>query len=236
MTLPSPSLVIQAAIQIEPRIVARLSAAALQMIGRGVKTYGYFLSTLERLIQSVYDGNLGGEFIEVVQNLILGQISQAYEQAWQDDGDGLPVPEYLRDASQAMVLEQYEHVEGLYRDIVDARVDGTAAPVSRAALWAGQYDVAYREATQLIQMEGGGNFVWRKGNTERGCSTCAALDGIVASAREWDELDVHPRGYPNPKLECQGGGPVNNCDCTLEPTDQRRSPKAFDTILNIVSR
>jgi hypothetical protein len=56
------------------------------------------------------------------------------------------------------------------------------------------------------------------------------------SAREWQELDVHPRGYPNPGLECQGGGPANHCDCTLEPTDGRRSPKAYNTVLNIVSK
>jgi hypothetical protein len=85
-------------------------------------------------------------------------------------------------------------------------------------------------------MANGGNFVWKKGHTEKGCRTCAALNGIVLSARAWQELDVHPRGYPNPKLECEGGGPVNNCDCELVPTDKRRSPKAYNTVLNIINR
>jgi len=232
MTSPIPLAprVIATIIRRWPEVLLRLSDTALGMLYG--KTYDYFLSTLERLIQSVYDGNLGGEFIEIVQNLILGQISQAYEQAWQDDGNELPVPEYLRDASQAMVLEQHEHVEQLYRDTVDARVDETEPPLSRAALWANQYNTAYNDAVLLITRENGGKLQWQEGDTKDKCNTCLALDGIVAYAREWDELGVHPQGGPNHLLECEGW----NCQCRLIPTEQRRSPKAYDTILNIVSR
>ena len=210
----------------------------VDMIAAGImKTYEFFLGTVQRLVRDVYGGNMGGEFIEIMRNLILGQISQAYEQAWQDEGYDPPPDDYLRDASQAMVQSQWGHVEGYYRAIVDARVDKTPIDplLSRAQMWAGQYDAAYKDAIQLMNIKNGGNLVWRKGNTEQGCDVCASLSGIVMSAREWEELDVHPRGFPNPKLGCNGGGPANNCDCSLDPTDQRRSPRAYASVMNIIS-
>lgn len=205
---------------------------------RDIKSVEFFQRTLERMVANVYNNQIAGEFIDLLANLISGQLTQAFEQAWTDEGDEGDLPPYLADALEEMILNQYEHVDQYYRDIVDARIDQTPIDplLSRAADWAGQWDVAYREAVRLIQLQNGGNMVWRKGETESGCSTCASLDGIVMSAREWQELDVHPRGYPNPKLECEGGGPANHCDCTLEPTDQRRSPKAYSMVIDIVSK
>jgi hypothetical protein len=197
-----------------------------------IKSYDYFLQQLERLVRSVYAGNLGGEFMDVMANLISGQLTDAYRQAWEaDEGEG-ELPDYLTASLDKMILGQYEHVDQLYRDIVDARVDElpTDPLLTRAGHWAQQWNTAYREAERLINVAGGGNLIWRKGETEHGCDTCATLDGIVARAAEWEALGVHPRGYPNSKLECQGGGPANYCDCTLEPTDQRRSRGAYGRI------
>jgi len=101
-------------------------------------------------------------------------------------------------------------------------------------MWAQQWTTSYRKAVELIRLQGGGNLMWQKGETEKGCSTCANLDGIVMSAKEWAELGVHPRGYPNSKLQCEGGGPVNNCDCELVPTDQRRSAGAYGKVEEII--
>lgn len=201
-----------------------------------VKTYEFYLNTLIRLVRSVYQGYLGGEFIDIMANLVQGQINQAYGQAWIDEGDGGTMPEYLLDAATAFILQQYMHVDQYYRDIVDARIDGTSIEplFVRAQMWAGQYDTAYRDALLLIHTENGGNLVWRKGQTEQGCETCARLDGLVMSAKDWDELGLHPRDYPNPQLACEGGGPANNCDCELVPTDQRRSPNARTDAMNIV--
>ena len=112
---------IRAVVSAYPAVMPYLDGKALY----AAKTYDFFLSTVTNLIESVYEGSLGGEFTNIMRNLILGQISQAYEQAWLDDGNDLPPPEYLRDASQAAVLAQYEHVDGLYRDIVDAKIDKT---------------------------------------------------------------------------------------------------------------
>jgi len=223
-----------------PAIIPHLTGRARWMaFTRGeFKTVEYYERELTRMIRNVYNGDLGGEFIDIMANLVSGQLTQAFDQAWQDSGQEGQLPDFLTSALEDMILQQYDHVDQFYRDIVDARIDETSIDplLSRAPMWAGQWDTAYKQAEQLINIENGGNLVWRKGETEHGCQTCADLDGIVMSAREWDELDVHPRGYPNDKLECQGGGPANNCDCTLEPTEQRRSPKAYETVMNIVSK
>jgi hypothetical protein len=231
---------IRAIVRRYPAIVPHLKGRARWVVAtpEPYKTQDYFLQQIERLVTHVYNDQLGGEFIDIMANLISGQLTQAFRQAWQDeDGDG-DLPGYLAGALEGMILAQYEHVDQFYRDIIDAKVDGTPIEtlLARAQAWARQWDVAYKEAAQLIVAERGGNMVWRKGQTEHGCSTCEQLDGIVMSANEWQELGVHPRGYPNPLLECEGGGPANNCDCTLEETDKRRSPKAFDSVVAIVSK
>lgn len=218
-----------------PHLTGKARWAALST-GRAAdyKTYDYFLHELERMIRNVYNGNLGGEFIDIMENLIIGQLTQAFEQAWEDAGDGTEFPDYLQSPLEEMILGQYDHVDGLYRDIIDARVDGTPLEplLARAPLWANQWNTAYELALSLILQQQGGNQIWVLGETEKHCTTCAALNGIVMSAREWAELDVHPQGAPNGILECGGW----NCDCSLEPTQQRRSPDAYTTVLNIVSR
>jgi hypothetical protein len=231
-----PALV-RYAIKRYPAVLPLLKGRARWMaIPEGAyKTYEYFLAQLTRAVRNVYRGNLGGEFIDIMASLIQGQINQAYRQAWKDSEMAGEYPDYLQSAADVMILGQYDYVDQFYRDIVDARTDGTPIDplLSRCEQWAGQYDTAYRDAELKINLENGGNLIWRKGETEHGCDTCASLNGIVMSAREWEMLDVHPRGYPNPKLQCEGGGPANNCDCTLEPTDQRRSPKAFDYVMGV---
>ena len=67
---------------------------------------------------------------------------------------------------------------------------------------------------------------WELGETEEHCETCAALNGIVAFAREWETLGVHPQDAPNNKLECGGW----QCGCTLTPTSQRRTSDAYGRI------
>lgn len=201
------------------------------------KTADYMLRQVEGLVNGVYSGNIGGQFIDIMANLISGQLTQAYRQAYEDAGyTGEVLPKFLSTSLEVMILNQYDFVDQYYRDIIDARVDGTPIDplLSRAQMWGNQWNTAYREAERLILMDGGGNLEWVKGATEQGCDTCANLDGIVMSAKEWEMLGVHPRGYPNSKLECEGGGPANNCDCSLVPTDKRRSPNAYGRVEEII--
>jgi len=202
--------------------------------GGEYKTYDYFLNNLTRLIQSVYDGNLGGGFIDTMANLISGQLTQAFEQAWSDEEGEGGLPDYLSSALEDMILGQYDHVDQFYRDIVDARVDQTPIDplLARAPLWAQRWIEAYNQAVALITTENGGNLIWQLGETEQHCASCSTLNGIVARASEWEELGVRPQGAPNALLECDGW----HCDCSLSATDKRRSPKAYESIMNAVNK
>lgn len=232
-------LIARSAICAAPDVIPHLSDKTRHALQEPTeyKTYEYMLKQIEGLVNGVYSGNIGGQFIDTMANLISGQLTQAYRQAFEDEGytDEF-LPEYLTTALEEMILGQYDYVDQYYRDIVDARVDGTPIEplLSRAQMWANQWNAAYQKALELIRMQNGGNLEWVQGATEKGCRTCAALDGIIMSAKEWQALDLHPRGYPNSKLECEGGGPANNCDCTLSPTDKRRSPNAYGRVEEIL--
>lgn len=198
------------------------------------KTTEYMQAAIEGLVKGVYDGNVGGEFIDVMANIISGQLTQAFQQAFEDEGyTDYNMPDYLNSALESMILSQYDFVDQFYRDIVDARIDGTSINplLARAGLWANQWLAAYNEAIRLMTLENGGNLIWVYGEAEH-CNTCNALNGIVASAKEWEDLGVQPQNAPNPLIDCGGW----NCQCSLEPTEKRRSPKAFDTIMNIVTK
>jgi hypothetical protein len=209
----------------------------LHSIG-ALKTYDYYLRVLSRLVETLYSGAIGGEFVGIMENLVLGQISNAYETAWIDSGFELPPDNYIRDASQSRVLDQQVYIQDYYQAIVDAKIDKTSISplLARAEQWANNWTAAYNDGILLIGIELGEKMQWHEGDTVDKCSTCVALDGIVMFAREWDTLGVHPQGYPNALLECGGGGPGNHCGCTLTPTDRRRSPGAFETVMNIVNK
>ncbi len=192
------------------------------------KTFDYMLRQIEGLVNGVYSGNIGGQFIDTMANLISGQLTQAYRQAFEDEGytdEFLPV--YLTASLEEMIIGQYDYVDQYYRDIVDARVDGTpVAPLlSRAQMWANQWNTAYNEAIRLITLENGGNLIWQTGEAEH-CTTCLALDGIVASAVEWEESGWKPQSED---LECHGF----NCKCSLSPTSQRRSKNAAQRLADV---
>ena len=103
------------------------------------KTYDYMLSVITGLVNGVYSGNVGGQFIDTMANVISGQLTQAYQQAFEDEGfTEFALPDYLAQSLEDMILNQYDYVDSFYRSIIDARVDGTpiAPLLQRAELWA----------------------------------------------------------------------------------------------------
>ena len=230
------SKAIKAAVDKYPAVIPFLGNRARYLIAvpRAYKTYDYYLSELTRMVKNLYAGFIGGEFIDIMASLIYGQLLQAYRQAWEEEGTGGEMPPYLVQSHEAMYLRQFDFVDQFYRDIVDARIDKTPIDplLARCPLWANRWNEAHDEAIHLITMQNGGKEIWTLGATETHCPTCAALNGIVAYAREWDELGVRPQNAPNDLLSCGGW----NCDCERKPTEQRRSPKAYNSIMGIVSR
>ncbi len=223
---------IRQAVKLVPSVKPYLSdKARFVMYQPAIKTYDYMLRQIEGLVRGVYSGNVRGQFIDTMANLISGQLTQAYEQAWKDEGRAGELPTYLSDSLEAMILNQFDFVDKYYRDIIDAALDKTPIEplLERAKLWAQRWTEAYNEAVRLIALDGGGNLEWVYGDTDH-CSTCLSLNGIVARASEWDILGVKPQSAPNNKLECGGW----KCQCRLEPTKKRRSPNAYGRIEEIL--
>jgi hypothetical protein len=133
---------------------------------------------------------------------------------------------------QDAVVEQYQYIEQFAADIVQGALDdvGVAQFKARSALWANRYNDMVTTA-QMATADNKDRFIWKIGATEKHCETCAALNGIVAWAEEWEQSGFHPQGAPNDLLTCGGW----LCDCSLESTDQRRSPNALDTLMNIAT-
>jgi len=223
------------AVRIAPQVREHLSSKSRFTLYEPTpyKTFDYMQRAIIGLVRGVYSGLVGGDFIDTMANLISGQLTQAYQQALEDEGyTDFALPEYLADSLEKMILNQYDFVDQYYRDIIDARIDGTSIDplLMRADMWANRWNEAYNEAVRLLTLEAGGNLVWRYGEDEH-CETCRGLNGIVASAREWEEAGVRPQNAPNPLIDCGGW----QCQCSLEPTDARRSPNALVRILGIIN-
>ena len=225
-----PSVIQRVADKI-PSIRRYLTGKALAM-SFGLKTYEYYRTTITHMVSLVYQGFMGPEFMGILENLVKGQLSDAYERALADNGLS---PEdatiEMRIELQGFIESEWTHIEPFYSDIIDALIDKTPLDplLARAELWAGRWNDVYNAAEITINKQMGGKLVWRLGATEEHCQSCLQLNGIVAFAREWDESGVRPQNPPNSALTCGGW----RCDCSLEPTDKRRSPNALSRILDI---
>jgi hypothetical protein len=214
-----------------PAVKVYLSADALEMLE--VKTYDYMLSNITRMVQQVYTGNMGGEFVDILGALIRGQMRDAYRTAYAEQGFSDALPDWLQASLEEQIVKQasFDFIYAYYTAIVDARVDGTpiAPLLARVPMWAARYNEAMAEANITITAKLGGRLVWKLGETEQHCTSCAALNNIVAFATEWELSGVKPQNAPNDRLECEGW----RCDCRLEPTGKRRSPNAWDRIMSV---
>jgi hypothetical protein len=192
-----------------------------------VKTVEYFLRQIQGLVRAVYNNILGGEFIDIMADLISGQLTQAANQALQEAN--VTMTDSIRAAVESAILSEYTHVDQYYRDIVDAKVDGTSIEplLARAQMWATRWNDVYNMVKTMIAAEFGQKLEWVYGDTDH-CTTCQSLNGIVAYASEWDMLNIHPQGAPNGALECGGW----RCQCQLVVTEKRKTPNALNLIMN----
>jgi hypothetical protein len=207
-------------------IESRLSANTRLVLSE-YKTADYMEKQIVGLVRGVYSGDVGGDFIDIMANLISGQLTAAFATAYTDEGYDGALPDFLDAALTQMVVDQYTFVDQYYKDIVDARLDGTPVEplLSRAGMWANQWNAAYNEAIRLMAAEYGGNLMWILGEADH-CETCLALNGIVASGVEWDESGWQPQSQD---LQCHG----YNCACSLVTTSQRRTRGAAGILAGI---
>jgi len=226
------SKLIRRAVELVPAVLPLLSAKARWIIAIksrtdfAVKTYDYYLSSLEVIVQGTYNGKYGtNSFADAMAALVASQLEDAYSTAWYDSdlggGDDPAFPDYLQTSLDAMI-ETYASMDFIYQfynDIIQARIEetGDAEALSRAVMWAARWNEAYNEAIRLITLEAGGKMMWIEGDTEKKCDVCVALDGLVAYAATWEKLDVKPQAAPNDHLLCGGW----RCGCYFEQTDKR---------------
>lgn len=225
------SSVVALVVRAIPRVLPLLKSGALRLC---LKTQDFFEGTVDRLIRDLYYGYIdGANFSEIMFHLLQGQIGDAYQTAWEEDGNTTELPDYLVSARDEAVMYQFGFVDAFKDEIIAAAVD--EAPVdqfiSRAALWANNWDSEYNRAKQLIASENGGKLVWVEGDTADKCETCLALDGIVAYASEWEEAGVRPQNAPNDRLLCGGW----RCGCSLQPTSDRKTPNALERIMGVIA-
>lgn len=214
-----------------PHLKGRARFIAFTHTGDELKDFDDFSARLSNLVKALHGGTITvPSFVDSMAALISRQITLAYRTAWADEvGEG-NVPAYLLQSAESMILNQFTFVDKFAREIRDgALADGSVQPfLARVPMWANRYTEAYNEALRLIALQNGGKLVWVYGDADH-CETCLSLNGIVAYASEWEQSGVKPQNAPNNALVCGGW----RCQCSLQPTDAKRTRKVLDKIRSI---
>lgn len=202
---------------------------------RGVKTAAYMSRVIDTLVRDLYNGVIeSDEFNTELADLIENQFRRAFNEGMRNNElDPIKdmTPEWEAEY-QRMVTDQYAFIERFAKDILEGAKSGQSKDefMARADLWANQYESVVNEA-QLITADKKQKYKWTLGATEEHCDTCSRLNGIIAYAEEWEKAGFHPQRPPNELLECGGW----RCDCSLEPTDKRRTADALEILLDIAT-
>lgn len=201
----------------------------------GVKTAAYMSRVIDTLVRDLYNGVIeSDEFNTELADLIENQFRRAFNEGMRNNGldPAKDMTDEWEAEYQRMVTAQYEFIERFAKDILEGSEKGQSKDefMARADLWANQYESVVNEA-QLITADKKQKYKWTLGATEEHCSTCSRLNGIIAYAEEWEQAGFHPQRPPNELLECGGW----RCDCSLEPTDKRRTADALGILLDIAA-
>lgn len=205
-----------------------------------LKTVEYFQRTIERDTRLLYRGEIGqAEF----ENRLVDLLDQQLDRAWNEGmrANGLDpkqdmIPEY-EDRLEEIKLSELDHVPDFSEAIVDAAQRDTENETPgaslqglyvRGSLWSNRYTEVVNESIQMTAPQKQ-KLVWRYGDTVDHCDQCLALDGVVATAEEWQESGIRPQHPPNDMLECGGW----RCQCTLMPTGDPLTPERLEIFASI---
>lgn len=213
-----------------PEVKAHLSDKALEVL-KSIETYD---RQLWKYCLDLYRTGDGGEFLDRFIVAIKNQMTRAWNEGAREVG---VEPEEMTDIDlnelKAIIDSEYDHVIDLGDAIQRAR-SGTLEEFRqefrrRIGLWVNRYTDVIGRAR--VYFGGKTRLKWTLGKTEEHCETCAALNGIVAFADEWEQSGIRPQSPPNAILSCGGW----QCGCSLEITDQRRSPDALGRLMDIAT-
>lgn len=205
----------------------------LESIGVNVKTQAYYESTLTRLVRTLYKGEIDElQFLQVMDGLVEAQLRKAWFEGMAENEltqeDMTPEWQAMLDG---IIADEKSHIGDFAHEIVSAS-KLTGEPIdpylARCSLWANRYGDTRNQA-KMATSEPGDKMEWQLGATEQHCATCLSLNGIVARATDWVISGFHPQGPPNSMLECGGW----RCDCSLVPTDKRRTRNALNMLMEL---
>lgn len=200
-----------------------------------LKTVDWYERAMWKAVRDLYNSEIGiMEFETAMIDIIQNQLRRAWNEGMRSLGlDPETEMTLLWEMTlQDIMAQELIYVDPLAAEIMDAALVGENIDQFRARvdLWANRYNDVVNQATQICA-QAGQKMKWQYGDTAH-CNTCEQLDGIVAFESEWEQAGIYPQRPPNPLLECGGW----KCQCTLSPTDQRRSPNALDILLIIGTR
>jgi len=214
-------------------VVQALTAKMLQLAA--AKSYEQYRARLWGAMVRLYNGGRDGDFIGSFARTIDEQLTVA----WNEGADDVGVSPDEMTAEDMVILNaiidnENNFIEGVVGEITTARANQEYTREQFDKQWGARVDLwaqRYPEVVNRAHMHFGSKqrLEWRLGATEKHCTTCARLNGIVAFGYEWDEARIHPQMPPNEMLECAGW----RCDCSLEPTTRRRTARALDRLLEI---
>jgi hypothetical protein len=132
-----------------PEVEQHLSAEALEAI----KGKADYIDQLKSLVEKLYNYRItADEFTERFADVVKKYLKEAYQSAWQDNGDGGQMPAYLRESYENALGQQLGYIEGYRRDIIIGREDGSHlySLLIRAELWGTKYNEERNKAIALI--------------------------------------------------------------------------------------
>lgn len=187
-----------------------------------LKTAAYYQRALNAAVLEFYRDGEAGAFIDEMIRLIEGQFTRA----WNEGGRAVGIQPKNHTEEDDAELQRHidneiEFILPFAEEIEAARIAETGPKPfqARVPLWVNRYNEMVNAA--MLWFGGQERLEWVLGATEDHCEQCANLDGIVATARAWDESGFHPQGAPNELLECGGW----RCDCSLSPTKKPATDK-----------
>jgi hypothetical protein len=167
-------------------------------------------------------------------------IDNQLTRAWNEGADEVGVSQSdMTDDDLALlsklIAEEKEYITGLAVAIIDIKDSGATLDDFRSQfrpridIWASKYDEVKIKSS--MHFNGKVRRKWILGAAEEHCPSCSALNGIVAYSYEWEAAGIFPGENGSETLACHG----YNCQCECPETDERRSPNAFQRLLDIAT-
>jgi len=193
-----------------------------------IKTQDFYNRVLMTWVNDLYTKEVTeAEFVDKMAEVIDQQLTRAWNEGMRaNDLDPSEMTEEQFATLQDIIANEYMFVDQFAADIASGNYTLPQLQ-ARAGVWANRYnDVANQAKLETAELKD--KYIWVYGDTEH-CDTCARLNGLVATAKEWSIAGIKPQSPPNDRLDCGGW----RCKCELKPTDKRRSTKVLDTLLTI---